>query len=41
LNAGIEVARAGKAGTGFAVLAQEMRKLVYQSEETAKTIAVR
>ncbi len=41
LNAGIEAARAGSAGAGFAVLAQEMRKLAYQSEETAKTITVR
>ena len=41
LNAGIEAARAGKAGAGFAVLAQEMRKLAYQSEETAKSITSR
>jgi PAS domain S-box-containing protein len=41
LNAGIEAARIGKAGAGFAVLAQEMRKLAYQSEELAKSIALR
>ena len=41
LNAGIEAARIGKAGAGFAVLAQEMRKLAYQSEEMAKSIALR
>ena len=41
LNAGIEAARIGKAGAGFAVLAQEMRKLAYQSEEMAKSIARR
>ena len=40
LNAGIEAARAGQAGAGFAILAQEMRKLAYQSEEMAKSISV-
>lgn len=38
VNAGIEAARAGPAGSGFAVLAQEMRALANQSEETARAI---
>lgn len=41
VNAGIEAARAGQAGSGFAVLAQEMRALANQSEETARAITQR
>nr|WP_316650811.1 PAS domain-containing protein [uncultured Gellertiella sp.] len=41
VNAGIEAARAGQAGSGFAVLAQEMRALANQSEETARAITLK
>lgn len=41
VNAGIEAARAGQSGAGFAVLAQEMRALANQSEETARAITTR
>lgn len=39
MNAGIEAARVGTAGAGFAFLAQEMRALADQTEETANVIA--
>ncbi|WP_349434991.1 PAS domain-containing protein [Pararhizobium sp. A13] len=39
VNAGIEAARAGTAGAGFAVLASEMRTLANDSETVAREIA--
>ena len=39
LNAAIEAARAGEAGRGFAVVADEIRKLATQSDEAANQIS--
>lgn len=39
VNAGIEAARAGSAGQGFAVLATEMRNLANESEAAAREIS--